>query len=396
MSIATNLRSFKEFFRSGAIGGVLLILCVIISIVIANSGWGDGFTRILATELGAENKFVQLKYPLLLWINDGLMAIFFLLIGLEIKRECLGGELSSVKQAALPVFAALGGAIVPAIIYYSLNKGTEAANGWGIPMATDIAFALAVIALLGTRVPASLKIFLTALAIADDLIAIIVIAFFYSKDLHAGNLYYSAGLLTMMYIFNRLRIRSLWFYLVPGLFIWYFIHHSGIHATIAGVLIAIMIPVSKDSDDSPLERLEHLLSRPVNYIIMPLFALANTNIRFNIASIPTLTDGLGVGIICGLVIGKPIGITLLSWITVKLKWSVLPDEVTWWHIVGVGIVGGIGFTMSVFIALLSFDDPRLQAASKFAILFASACSGIAGFIVLYLLSKKIKPIVSSQ
>jgi NhaA family Na+:H+ antiporter len=304
--------------------------------------------------------------------------------------------LSSVKQAALPVFAALGGAIVPAIIYYSLNKGTEAANGWGIPMATDIAFALAVIALLGNRVPASLKIFLTALAIADDLIAIIVIAFFYSKDLHAGNLYYSAGLLTMMYIFNRLRIRSLWFYLVPGLFVWYFIHHSGIHATIAGVLIATMIPVSTYSDDSPLERLEHFLSRPVNYIIMPLFALANTNIRFNIASIPTLTDGLGVGIISGLVFGKPIGITLLSWITVKLKWSVLPDEITWWHIVGAGIVGGIGFTMSVFIALLSFDDPRLQAASKFAILFASACSGIAGFIVLYLLSKKIKPGVSSQ
>jgi NhaA family Na+:H+ antiporter len=245
-------------------------------------------------------------------------------------------------------------------------------------------------------VPASLKIFLAALAIVDDLIAILVIALFYSKELHASNLYYSAGLLTLMFIFNRLRIRALWFYLVPGLFVWYFIHHSGIHATIAGVLIAATIPVSKDSDDSPLARLEHFLSRPVNYIIMPLFALANTNISFKNASMDMLADGLGMGIIAGLIIGKPIGITLLSWITVKLKWSALPNKATWWHIVGVGIVGGIGFTMSVFIALLSFDDPRLQTASKFAILIASTFSGIAGFIVLYLLSKKIKPTVSSQ
>lgn len=389
-----NLRSFREFFRSGSVGGVVLIVCVLVSLLIANSPYGEGFAELLSIKIGLENESVHLSYPMLIWINDGLMAIFFLLIGLEIKRELVEGELSSLKQAALPVFAAFGGAIVPAIIFYLINKNTEAASGWGIPMATDIAFALAVITLLGKKVPSSLKIFLAALAIVDDLIAILVIALFYSTELHLNYLFLALGIFAVLMVFNRLKIKSLWFYLIPGIFIWYFIHHSGIHATIAGVLTAMTIPTTKGSEESPLEKLEHHLHKPVNFLIMPLFALANTNISFAHASVEMLTEGLGLGIIIGLIVGKPIGILLLSWITVKLKWSMLPARAHWGHVFGLGLLGGIGFTMSIFIALLSFDNEELQTASKFSILAASTCAGIIGYITLSVMRKKTT--VSSQ
>jgi NhaA family Na+:H+ antiporter len=375
-----KLESFKRFFNSEATCGAILICCVAISLIIANSPLGEGYAKLLSYQLGIEA--AGLRYPVLLWINDGLMAIFFLLIGLEIKRELVEGELSSVKKAVLPVFAACGGAIIPAIIFSIFNRNLATESGWGIPMATDIAFALGVLALLGKRVPPTLKIFLAALAIVDDLIAIIVIAIFYSGSLEWNNLLYAGALLVLLAVFNRFRVKSLWLYLVPGLFIWYFIHHSGVHATIAGVATAFMLPTTPGSDPSPLERLEHILHKPVNFLIMPLFALANTDINFSSAAGELINGPLGWGIIVGLIVGKPVGIALSSWLTVKLKLGTLPARAGWKHIIGLGLLGGIGFTMSIFIALLSFNDASLQNASKVAILIASTLSGVAGFVFL--------------
>ncbi len=343
---------------------------------------------LLARQLGFENGWLALRYPALNWINDGLMAIFFLLIGLEIKRELVEGELSNTRKAALPVVAAFGGAIIPAIIFVLINLGTPAAAGWGIPMATDIAFALCVISLLGSRVPASLKVFLAALAIVDDLIAILVIAIFYSGSIHISNIFYSAALFLLLIVFNRLNFKSLWFYIVPGLFIWYFIHHSGIHATIAGVITAMAIPTNPGRDESPLERLERYLNKPVNFLIMPLFALANTNINLEHASFEMLTGGLGMGILLGLWVGKPVGIVLASWLMVRFRWGMLPAQAHWGHLLGLGILGGIGFTMSIFISLLSFSDPELQTVSKFSILVASTTAGVVGYLTLTAMKKK--------
>jgi NhaA family Na+:H+ antiporter len=273
-----NLKPLRDFFKSSFAGGLILLACVAISLIIANSPVRTSFENFLNQEVGYRSENIHLKYSILLWINDGFMAIFFLLVGLEIKRELVEGELSSPKKAALPILAALGGAIVPALIYTFLNKGTETAAGWGIPMATDIAFAIAIITLLGKKAPPSLKIFLAALAIVDDLLAILVIAFFYTSELHLNYLMYAAGLLALLIAFNRLGVKKIYFYLIPGVFIWYFIHHSGIHATIAGVLVAMTLPTTPDAQESPLEKLEHILLKPVNFLIMPIFALANTNI----------------------------------------------------------------------------------------------------------------------
>jgi Na+:H+ antiporter, NhaA family len=383
-----NFKVFREFVRSGSIGGVILLMCVIISLWIANSGPAEAFARLLATSIGFETAHVHLRYPVLLWINDGLMAIFFLMVGLEIKRELMEGELSSMKRASLPVLAAFGGAIIPAIIFAAFNHDQPTAKGWGIPMATDIAFALGILSLLGNKVPSSLKVFLAALAIVDDLIAILVIAIFYSTGLDVMNLLISAALVAIMFVFNRLKIKALVAYLVPGALLWYFVHHSGIHATIAGVLTAIAVPTTKDAVESPLEKLEHILTRPVNFIIMPLFAIANTNIGIQPGMFKELSGNLGAGILIGLVIGKPVGITLMSWILVKLKLSELPRHAGWGHIVGLGLLGGIGFTMSIFIAILSFDGSELHTASKFAILISSLIAGISGFVVLSLVNKR--------
>lgn len=356
--------------------------CVVLSLLIANSPLGPGFERLLALQLGYESDALQLRYPILLWINDGLMAIFFLLVGLEIKRELVEGELSSFKQAALPVFAAIGGMLVPAAVYTLFNLGTATANGWGIPMATDIAFAIAVITLLGKRVPLSLKVFLTALAIVDDLGAIVVIAVFYTTEMHLNYLLYAAGVFALLIVFNRMGVKNIWLYLLPGVVIWYFIHHSGIHATIAGVLTALTLPTTPDEKESPLEKLEHALVKPVNFLIMPIFALANTNITFEASMLDGLTSTLGLGIIFGLLVGKPIGIVFFSWLSVKLGISSLPTGTKWLQFVGLGLLAGIGFTMSIFIALLSFSDPDFQTQAKFAILVASVIAGISGYLFL--------------
>lgn len=396
MARKINLKAFKDFLRSGQIGGVLLLISVVISLCIANSPFYESFASILHHQFGFVLGTFNLRYSTEIWINDGLMAVFFLLVGLEIKREIVEGELSSIKQAAMPVFAAIGGMIVPALIYVMFNQGTVTAGGWGIPMATDIAFALAIISMLGDKVPASLKIFLAALAIVDDLGAILVIAIFYTNELHTDQLLYSAGIMALLVAFNKLGVKNLTFYLIPGIFLWYFVHHSGIHATIAGVLLAFTIPTNIGSDESPLERLEHNLTKPVNFLIMPVFALANTLIRFESGMVEGLTSSLGLGIIGGLVAGKTIGIFTFSWLSVKLKWSGLPSGARWPHIVGVGLLGGIGFTMSIFISLLSFEDVLLQSEAKFSILIASVLAGSLGFMYLKSLNKAKIPTGSNN
>lgn len=382
MSKLINLTVFREFLKSSFAGGIILFSCVILALIVANTPLYASVMEFLNKEVGFESDHVHLKYSWLLWLNDGLMAIFFLLVGLEIKREIVEGELSSPSKAILPILAAVGGALLPAIIYFVLNQGTNTANGWGIPMATDIAFALAVITLLGNKVPASLKIFLAALAIVDDLLAILVIAIFYSNGIHATYLFIALGIFLFLIVLNKLGVKAIWAYLIPGLFIWYFVHHSGIHATIAGVLVAITLPTTPDAEESPLEKLEHLLTKPVNFIIIPLFAFANTLIPIHGEMIGGLTSKLGIGIIFGLIAGKSIGIFLICYIAKKLKIAQLPEGAGWKQIFGVGLLGGIGFTMSIFISILSFDDSMLIEEAKFAVLIASLCAGLLGYVVL--------------
>lgn len=382
------LQLFRQFSTSGSLGGLLLLGSVLVAVIVANSPIGASYANFLTLPMGFDRGGLELNYPLLSWINDGLMAVFFLMVGLEIKRELVEGELSSVRKAALPILAALGGVLVPALTYFLFNRGTATAGGWGIPMATDIAFALAIVTLLGKRVPASLKIFLAALAIVDDLCAILVIAVFYSTELHTIYLAYAGGILALLVVFNRLGVKHLAFYLIPGLVMWYFVHHSGIHATIAGVLTALTLPTTPDDTESPLEKLEYALLKPVNFIIMPLFALANTNIRFESGMVDGLTTVLGLGILFGLMLGKPLGISLFSWAAVKAGMGTLPTGAGWSHIIGVGILGGIGFTMSIFIALLSFPDQvAISSAAKFAVLTASVLSGLIGYVALRMVSK---------
>ncbi len=368
-----------------------MLLSVALSLIIANTALAEPFSQILQLPLGEDFGIIHLKYPLTTWINDGFMAVFFLLVGLEIKREIIEGELSSFRQASLSVLAALGGVAVPALIYAGFNSSNpQTSPGWGIPMATDIAFALGIISLLGDRVPAGLKIFLAALAIVDDLIAILVIAVFYSSEIHINYLGYAAGVMMLLIILNRIGVKNIWFYIIPGMVMWYFIHHSGIHATIAGVLTALTLPTNDNDTESPLEKLEHALTLPVNFIIMPVFAIANTNITFEDSMATGLLSGLGMGIVLGLFLGKPAGIYIMSWLAVKLKISELPEETRWPHVIGLGILGGIGFTMSIFIAMLSFKEPLLQNQAKFAVLTASVLAGITGYTILRLYNRKQK------
>lgn len=377
-----NLQAFINFVQSSKFGGVLLLACVLLSLTVANMGAAGTVESLLATELGYENSWLHLNYSASMWINDGLMAVFFLLVGLEIKRELVEGELSSLRKAALPVLCAVGGAIVPAALYLSFTAGVPAQSGWGIPMATDIAFALSIISLLDRRVPLSLKIFLAAIAIADDLIAILVIAVFYSSGIQLTYLLYAAAAMAVLVVMNRMDIKNQWLYLLPGVFVWYFIHHSGIHATIAGVLVAMTLPTNSTDAPSPLEKLEHALVKPVNFLIIPLFAFANTNIRLEPEMIQGLTAPLGLGIMTGLLIGKPAGILISTFILTKLKIADLPEGSNWFHILGVGLLAGIGFTMSIFISILSFSDPLLVSEAKLSVLTGSCVAGATGYLLL--------------
>ena len=368
---------FKEFFSNSQSSGILLVFCVLISLMIANSSASAGFQSFLDQAWG--------PYSVSVWINDGLMAVFFLLVGLEIKRELLDGELSNFKNAPLPIFAAIGGMLVPAVIFTLFNHGTEYSKGWAIPMATDIAFSLAIISMLGKSVPSAVKVFLAALAIVDDLGAIVVIAIFYTDEIHWNYLLYSGIIVAILAVLNFLKVKKHIFYLIPGCVLWYFMHHSGIHATIAGVILAFCIPASKADNEeaSPLEKLEHFLHIPVSYAIMPIFALANTNITFKEGMVDGLFSNFGYGIVFGLILGKLIGINLFSFIAIKLKISSLPDKSRWIHMIGAGLLAGIGFTMSIFIALLSYKDNQdLQDSAKFAILTASVLAGFLGYLLL--------------
>ncbi|MCG5261773.1 Na+/H+ antiporter NhaA [Cupriavidus gilardii] len=377
--------TFKRFFESEKAGGILLIVCTILSLILANSALGDQYLHIWHVKVAG----LSVEH----WINDALMAIFFLLIGLELERELYNGELSSFKNALLPIVAAAGGIAVPALIHFGFNGGTPTQAGIGIPMATDIAFALGVLALLGSRVPASLKIFLTALAVMDDLGAIIVIALFYTAELSVVYLAGALAVFGVLLVMNRvLRVMSLVPYLVGGVLMWFLMLKSGVHATIAGVLLAFAIPFSARQDDeaSPSHRLEHVLHRPVAFVILPIFALANTGIVVGSDWAQELGSSNSLGILAGLVVGKPLGIAILSFLAVAIGLCKLPLDLRWRHVVGAGLLGGIGFTMSIFITNLAFTgEPGVINASKMAILLASLTAGVLGFVWLKLFGKPV-------
>ncbi|MBE2256162.1 MAG: Na+/H+ antiporter NhaA [Ignavibacteria bacterium] len=376
---------FKEFIKSEQSSGIVLIICTVISLILANSALSDSYLGFFKSYIGPES--LGLKLTVVYWINDLLMAVFFLLVGLEIKREFVNGELSSFKRAILPIFVAIGGMAVPAIIYTLKNAGTPTASGWGIPMATDIAFALGIIALAGKAVPKSLKVFLVALAVVDDLGAILVIAIFYTANLGITNLMYAGICLVILFIINRLKVKNIFIYFIPGIFLWYFVFQSGIHATIAGVLLALTIPISKRYNDSPLHKLEHALHKPVNFLVMPIFALANTAIVLDASFISALTSNYSLGIILGLFIGKPLGVFIFTYALIKMKVTNLPQGSSWGQVIGTGFIAGIGFTMSIFICTLAFNDPEIIERAKLSILVASLMSGIVGFILLKSASK---------
>ena len=377
-------KTFRNFFDSKKSGGVLLIICTALSLAVTNSAAGEEYTRLWHAYVGG----LSLEH----WINDALMAVFFLFIGLELERELYVGELSDFRNALLPIVAALGGICAPALIHLTLNAGTPTQAGVGIPMATDIAFALGVLALLGSRVPASLKVFLTALAVMDDLGAIIVIAVFYTAELSLAYLAGAFAVSGLLVGLNRLRVMSLLPYLLGGALMWLLMLKSGVHATIAGVLLAFAIPFTgkEDDEESPSHRLEHFLHKPVAFLILPLFALANTAIVIGADSLPGLTAANSLGIIAGLLIGKPLGITLLSFIAASVGICRLPLDLNWRHVFGAGLLGGIGFTMSIFITNLAFAGAAgVINASKMAILLASLAAGAIGFLWLKLLGQPV-------
>jgi NhaA family Na+:H+ antiporter len=365
---------FNEFFNSEKSGGLVLVLATVASLTIANSSLQHPYTGFWNFEMKG--------HSITHWINDGLMTIFFLLIGLELEREFYTGELSKIKNAALPIIAALGGVAVPAVFYALLNYNTPTQGGVAIPTATDIAFAIGALSLLGSRVPSSLKVFLTALAVIDDLGAIIVIAVFYSTSVSFINLSIALGIFVVLIILNRLKIHNLVPYLAGGILMWYFMLHSGIHATISGVLLAFAIPFGDGSEKSPSYILQHFLHKPVSFFILPLFAIANTCIAIPADWMNGLLQVNSLGIITGLVVGKPLGIFLFSVIGVAAGICSLPGNLKWKHIIGAGCLGGIGFTMSIFITHLAFQDGATINNSKIAILTASLISGVAGFFWL--------------
>jgi NhaA family Na+:H+ antiporter len=367
-------RLYNDFFKSEKTGGLILVFVTLLSLGLANSSLQEGYVNFWHFNLGG--------LPIVHWINDGLMTFFFLLIGLELEREIYQGELSVIKKASLPFFGAIGGMLIPAGLFLLINYGANTKSGAGIPMATDIAFAIGILSLLGNRVPSSLKIFLTALAVIDDLGAIIIIAIFYSTSFDISNLFIAFGIFGILILLNRMRIHNLIPYLTGGAVMWYFMLHSGIHPTITGVLLAFAIPFAKGGEKSPSYILQHLLHKPVAFFILPIFALANTCIPISDNWHSGLLQTTSLGIIAGLVLGKPLGIWLFSYIGVRSGFCTLPAELKWKNIIGAGILGGIGFTMSIFITLLAFDNSDIINNSKIAILVASLCAGMTGFIFL--------------
>jgi NhaA family Na+:H+ antiporter len=367
-------RLFNDFFHSEKSGGIILIACTAISLCLSNSALADSYLSVWNYEIGS--------HSITHWINDGLMAIFFLLIGLELEREIYVGELSNIKNSLLPVLAAVGGMLFPAVFHLALNFGTPMQGGAGIPMATDIAFALGVLSLLGSRVPPALKIFLTALAVIDDLGAILVIAVFYTGSIQWINLSIALGIFAFLLVLNRLKVHNLVPYLLAGVAMWYFMLHSGIHATITGVLLAFAVPFGDGSEKSPSFILQHILHKPVAFIILPLFALANTSLTISAHWYQVLLSSNSLGIALGLLAGKPLGILLFSYLSIRLKISSMPEGLDFKQMAGAGFLGGIGFTMSIFITLLAFNQDDIIEQSKIAIMVSSLLAGCIGYCVL--------------
>jgi len=377
-SIVNFLHRFINDSRSV---GALLFISSVLSIIIANGSGGGSYIDFWDKGVASPSG-LHLPHSILHWINDGLMALFFFLVGMEIKRALVAGELSSLKKSLLPLFAALGGMLVPAGIYAIFNSQTEYHHGWGIPMATDIAFSLGVAAMLGKKVPVGLKTFLMALAIIDDLGAIVVIALFYGSNIQWLYIIAAAAITVALFLFPRLKIKFGWWNFLLGIVLWYCLFNSGIHATIAGVLLALTIPLDK------LDHLIHQLHVPVNFFVLPVFAFANTAILIPAEFLEALNTSLNHGIMGGLFLGKPIGILLACWILVKLKWGELPRNTTWTQLAGIGVLAGIGFTMSIFITMLAFNDPASQDMAKSGVLVVSVLAMIVGYIWLSLASPK--------
>lgn len=427
------VRPLHSFFHTETIGGILIMISVVIAMVLANTSLAPAYHHLWEIPLRINIGTLLIDKTIHDWINDGLMAIFFFLVGLEIKREFLVGELATFRKAALPIVAALGGMVVPALLYAIFNAGGAGQSGWGIPMATDIAFALGALALLGSHVPTGLLVFLTALAIADDLGAVLVIALFYAEKIDLFPLVTGSVVLLISYSFNRLGVRRLMVYIILGIILWVAFLKSGVHATVAGVLLAMTLPanalitedqfvlriqkliqkfLSRERADHPLERtegqqailqeielscrrvqaplqrIEHGLHPWVTYVIMPIFAFANAGVEIPLQTMGNaLSQPVVLGIIVGLFLGKQAGITLFAWLAVRLGWADLPSEVTWKQIYGISVLAGIGFTMSLFIASLAFEDPTLLAQAKIGVLMASLLSGVIGYILLRMFHK---------
>jgi Na+:H+ antiporter, NhaA family len=425
--IARVLGPMQQFISREASSGIILLSMAIIALILANSPLAGDYQALLGTHIGVTLGPFVLEETVLHWVNDGLMAIFFFLVGLEIKREVLVGELSNPRAAALPIVAAVGGVLIPAAIYYALNLGRPSARGWGVPMATDIAFALGCLALLGDRIPFALKVFLTAVAIVDDLIAVLVIALFYSAGLNPIALGIGVGMLGVLALANILGVRHVMVYAGLGILIWLAFLQSGVHATIAGVLIALTVPARNRIDaptflqgardlltmfersthepslmltdeiqqesvialeelceqvQAPLQKLEHTLQGWVALVIMPIFALANAGVALSARSVSADSLAMMFGIVFGLVVGKPVGLFGAAWLAVRAGLADLPQGVTWRHMAGVGVLAGIGFTMSLFIAALAFAQPEVLAMAKLSILAASLIAGCVGLLLL--------------
>jgi len=358
----TFISPLLEFIHDSRAVGIMLIICTAVSLFISNSGWGNGYIAFWNSEIHLSH---SLPHSVIHWINDGLMAVFFFQVGMEIKREMVQGELSSFKKSVLPVAGAIGGMAIPALIFFFFNKGTIYAGGWGIPMATDIAFSLGVASLLGKRVPLSLKIFLTALAIIDDLGAIVAIALFYTESIHFNYLFGGLGIAAALMLWNYFKLPFGFWNFILGMLIWFCFYNSGVHATIAGVLFAFTIPMNK------LSQLEHAFHNYVNFLIIPVFALANTAIIIPSGFSAHISNNLSLGIMLGLLAGKPLGIVGITYLLVKLKVGALAKDIQWKHMIGMGLLAAIGFTMSIFIAMLAFKDSFTQDISKMAVMVAS-------------------------
>ena len=386
-------KPFKWFFKLEAASGLVLLFAAVIALIISNSDLSNAYFDILNSYLKLGVGIFSLKLSVLHWINDVLMAIFFFLVSLEIKREFIQGELSNPKQALLPIVAAVGGMVVPALIYIAINfKDPVTLKGWAIPSATDIAFSLGVLSLLGKRVPLSLKVFLTALAIIDDLGAIVIIAFFYSGEVQYFYLLLMLGCLIILLILNKFNVRNFIPYLIVGIFLWEFTHVSGIHATIAGVLLALTIP-HKSSDKkhsgSLLLKLEHAISPYVAFGIMPIFAFANAGVSLEGVTFASLMNPVPLGILCGLFFGKQIGVFIFSYISIKLNFAEMPNNSDWLKLYGVGILTGIGFTMSLFVGNLAFADATTHTDGvKIGVLLGSLLSTVFGYSLIFFGSKK--------